>query len=232
MSMMMTLRTPLAATLLAGLLSAPTAVNAGNATETGFSISITSVSKDSTLKIPGGSSVRAPIAPGVYLIDSSSTIAVVGKKASAELEFLAEDGNYEPLEKALAAKFGGRSGMFAPGQSFTITARPGDRFSFATMFVQSNDKFYAPTNGGIALFRSDGSPVSGDVTASVRLFDAGTEVDEQPGVGPHQAPRQTGPNQGTEQQGVVGEANDGFTYPDVGEVVRVEITPIAGLTGQ
>jgi hypothetical protein len=61
MSMMMILQTPLAAALLAGLVSAPTVVNAGNATQIGFRITITDVSKDGTLKIPDGSIVRAPV---------------------------------------------------------------------------------------------------------------------------------------------------------------------------
>jgi hypothetical protein len=114
--------------------------------------------------------------------------------------------------------------MFAPGLEFTVTANPGDRLSFATMFVQSNDKFYAPAGGGLALFDAAGNPVSGDLTDSVRLFDAGTEVDQQPGAGPDQAPRQKGANQGASQNGVVDAANDGFAYPAVADVIRLEIT--------
>ena len=49
-----------------------------------------------------------------------------------------------------------------------------DRLSFATMYVQSNDLFLAPGDTGIALF-IDEQPISGDVTALVRLWDAGTE---------------------------------------------------------
>ena len=43
-------------------------------------------------------------------------------------------------------------------------------------------------------------------------------------LGPDQAPRQKGANQGTGQNGVVSEANDGFAYPAVADVIRLEIT--------
>lgn len=189
-----------------------------------FTIKISNVSMNDTLKVPGNAAVKAPIAPGVFLVDSAATAFEPGQMASAELQTLAEDGNFEPLQKALVAKFGAEAGMFAPGLEFMVSAKPGDRLSFATMFVQSNDKFYAPAGGGLALFDANGHPVSGDLTASVRLFDAGTEVDQQPGAGPDQAPRQKGANQGAGQNDVVIEANDGFTYPAVADVIRLEIT--------
>lgn len=192
---------------------------------TTFTVKITNVSQNDTLKVPGAAAVKAPIAPGVFLVDPAASAFQPGKPASAELQSLAEDGNFEPLEKALQAKFGEHAGMFAPGLEFTVTAKPGDRLSFATMFVQSNDKFYAPQNGAIALFDAQGKPVSGDLTASVRLFDAGTEIDQQPGAGPDQAPRQTGANQGADQNGDVTEAQDGFNYPAAAQVIRLEIRP-------
>lgn len=191
---------------------------------TTFTIKISNVSKNDTLKVPDSAAVKAPIAPGVFLVDSAAAAFEPGKTATAELQALAEDGNFEPLQRALTARFGAQAGMFAPGLEFTVSAKPGDRLSFAAMFVQSNDKFYAPAGGGLALFDAGGTPVSGDVTASVRLFDAGTEVDQQPGAGPDQAPRQKGANQGAGQDGVIAEANDGFEYSAVANVVRIEIT--------
>jgi len=188
-----------------------------------FTVKITNVSKMDTLKVPGAAAVKAPIAPGVFLVDPAASVFEPGKAASAELQALAEDGNFEPLQNALAVKFGARSGMFAPGLEFTVTAKPGDRLSFATMFVQSNDKVYAPAGGSLALFDANGAPVTGDLTAVVRLFDAGTEVDQQPGAGVDQAPRQKAANQGADQNGVVAEANDGFAYPAAGEVIRLEV---------
>jgi hypothetical protein len=225
----MMLKMPIVASLLllAAIELASQAQASSLSKEVQFKVTIRSVSKDDTLKIPG-SALRAPIAPGVFLVDRTALVASRGERATPELERLAEDGNYEPLQQKLASEFGARSGMFVPGQEFTILAHPGDRLSFATMFVQSNDKFYAPRTEGIALFRADENPVAGNLTSEVRLYDAGTEVDEQPGVGHNQAPRQNGPNKGSDQNQPIGEARDGFIYPAVREVIEVTIRPAKG----
>ena len=193
-----------------------------------FKVIITNVSKDDTLVIPGAARVRAPIAPGVFAVSADgAAIFTPGKPAgSAGLEALAEDGNVEPLQNDLALKFGQQSGMFVPGQSFFVSAKPGDRLSFATMFVQSNDKFYAPMGGSLALFDKSEKAMSGDLTASIRLYDAGTEVDQQPGAGTDQAPRQKAAGQGAMQGRVVAEAADGFSYPAVAAVIRVTVSPL------
>ena len=122
-------------------------------------------------------------------------------------------------------------GPIGPGgsYSFYVDAEPGYGVSFATMFIQSNDLFYAPAGMGIPLFDDQGAPIDGDVTDQVDLWDAGTEVDEEPGVGPNQAPRQSGPDTGDDENGVivlVDGMDDGFSYPAVGDVVRVTVTPV------
>lgn len=58
------------------------------------------------------------------------------------------------------------------------------------------------------------------------LWDAGTEVNEEPGVGPNQAPRQPAPNTGPSEHGVVRPVRDGYTYPATAEVIRVTITTV------
>ena len=72
-------------------------------------------------------------------------------------------------------------GPLPPGgvYSFTVTARAGDRLSFATMFVQSNDLFFAPGSQGIPVF-SGGKAREREVTHLLRLWDAGTEVNQAP----------------------------------------------------
>jgi len=40
-----------------------------------------------------------------------------------------------------------------------------------------------------------GNPRTGDVTADVQLWDAGTEVNMEPGVGADQPPRQSAPKE-------------------------------------
>lgn len=89
-------------------------------------------------------------------------------------------------------------GVLAPGHIYEVDfeAAPGARLSFATMFVHSNDWFYAPGSDGIALFDGMGHGREGDVTAEVSLWDAGTEADQKPGEGSDQAPRQGGPDMG------------------------------------
>ena len=89
-------------------------------------------------------------------------------------------------------------GPALPGQAFEfpITAMPGDRLSFVTMFGTSNDWFFATPPDGMPLFGMDGEPLSGDVTERIALYDAGTEINQEPGVGPDTGPQQMAPDQG------------------------------------
>lgn len=112
------------------------------------------------------------------------------------------------------------------------------QLSFATMFIQSNDVFYAPQPGGIPPFESEGTPIGSgqarDVTDPVALWDAGTEVDQEPGTGDDQAPRQSGADTGTDENGSVVEIidakgdgsleDDGFEYLPNAQVIHVTVT--------
>ncbi len=127
----------------------------------------------------------------------------------------------------------GATGFLQPGDSetFTFNAGRGTYLSFATMLVQTNDLFYAPEDTGIRLYDDNGVALTGDVTAQVLLWDAGTEVNEAPGTGPNQAPRQSGPDTGADENGVVltiDEVNDGYTYPAVAENIRLSISHDGG----
>ena len=51
------------------------------------------------------------------------------------------------------------------------------------MFVHSNDLFYAPADNGMALWDAGGFLKTGDVTSEFMLWDAGTEMNEEPGEG-------------------------------------------------
>ena len=109
---------------------------------------------------------------------------------------------------------------------FSFDAGPGSRLSFATMFVHSNGLFYAPDEDGIALW--DGSQqISGDVTSQVMLWDSGTEVNQEPGTGADQAPRQSGANSGAaDPTSTVRLAPDTFSnLPAASDVVKVTVTP-------
>ena len=130
----------------------------------------------------------------------------------AGLERLAESGDPQPLADAMATPRDGlvAAGVLAmpvgatmpgparPGQAFEgeLTARPGDRLSFATMFGMSDDWFFATDPDGIELFNADGSPMTGDVTHMIGIYDAGTELDEELAIGPDTGPQQSGPDVG------------------------------------
>ena len=77
----------------------------------------------------------------------------------------------------------------------------------------------------IMLFNGE-TPVSGDFTSSLMLFDAFTESNEYPGAGNNQAPRQGNANTGVTETGNISTVNDGFNYPAVSEMVKVTISPM------
>lgn len=112
---------------------------------------------------------------------------------------------------------------------FDIEAEPGDKLSLASMFVPSNDIYFAPGSDGISLWPEDGDPVDGDVTDSIELWDAGTESNQAPGEGADQAPSQESPDQGDDEGGVIQlleDVDDGYDYPDVSDAIQVTLTPV------
>ncbi|NNC15885.1 hypothetical protein HRD49_06680 [Corallococcus exiguus] len=149
--------------------------------------------------------VATPLSPGVFAVhNAASPLFTEGAQdRGLGLEALAEGGDASRLANALSSTPPAgvsKSGTFntpvdaaAPGPllpglayEFTVNASPGDRLSFATMFGQSNDWFFGPDEQGIALFDKANAPVTGDITSKVYLWDVGTELDEEPAVGPHQ----------------------------------------------
>lgn len=170
----------------------------------------------------------------------SSLLLVQCKKDDNNDEMVTK-GNFKvTIENVMEGKAHFSSGVFntpvgamnpgpaTPGNSyrFTFNAGEGHNLSFATMYVFSNDLFFAPSGAGISLYEG-GQPISGDITSQVRLWDAGTEVNEEPGAGPNQPVNQSGPDTGPDENGTVreiSEVNDGFTYPAVGNTIRVTIS--------
>lgn len=189
-----------------------------------------------------GGSLSIPLSPGAYAIHAQDNpLFLPNAPADAGIERIAEDGAEQTELKELLDQDGVKeSGQFAipvgttgrasifPGEAyeFSVRALPGESLSFATMFVESNDLFFAPRGSGIRLFDSAGSPLTGDMTSQTLLWDAGTEVNEEPGVGPNQAPRQSSSDAGTPENGVVQpltSVNDGYQYPAVADVIRVTV---------
>lgn len=68
--------------------------------------------------------------------------------------------------------------VILPGQSinFTFHAGKGQTLMFATMYGASKDWFFAPENPGIKLYNDDGTPITGDVSSQIKLWDNGTKV--------------------------------------------------------
>ena len=130
-----------------------------------------------------------------------------------------------------ASDGGGRnvSRMLQVGQrfEFTVVAQPGELLSLALMIAQSNDALVAPGKDGIALFDASGRPVSGDITTQLGVWDAGTEVNEDPGLGPNQGLRQGAAHAGDPERAPVRplvESSFGDRWPRVTGLLRVTIS--------
>lgn len=214
----------------------------------GFAVHVENVSRPATLQLSDGSTAPAPTAPMLWVVHTrTDPIFTTGMADRGQgLEHLAEDGDPVSLATALQGTGGivadgyvnvpmgdTEPGPITPGKAYHVefTAAPGQRLTLAMMFGQSNDLFYAPEGAGIELFDAAGQPFSGEITSQLVLWDAGTEVNQEPGAGPDQAPRQEAPNTGAAEGGVVRLVDDDFTYPTVEQVVRVTITPTALVSG-
>jgi len=73
----------------------------------------------------------------------------------------------------------GTGPLTTTGQTHQVTfkATKGTSLSFANMFAQSNDWFFATGNQGIELWNGD-TPKTGDISSYIKVWDAGTEEDE------------------------------------------------------
>ena len=136
------------------------------------------------------------------------------------------------------AIFPALDGFPAEVSTFMFDAEPGDRLQLQTMFLQSNDWFYAFDDGGLDLFPVDANGISGDVTDQLVLFDAGTEVDTPPGTGPDQKLAQAAGaiNVGVAEMELIAFAADrhpSFVIPPTSAVIRVTISsvPVLGDEG-
>jgi len=186
--------------------------------------------------LEGVSSYLSSVAWAVHGADAG--LYALGAPASAGLEQLVEDAR----PQALLAELGGRENLggyglatdadegpvIEPGQTveFQFRARPGDHLSFITGKLAANDKFIGSGPRGIPLFHDDGRPQLGNLGWALGLFDAGTEVDESPGLGPNQFERQVGVGAGLAEHGVIREVRGewmGWSYPRADRLVYVRL---------
>jgi len=113
--------------------------------------------------------------------------------------------------------------VFMPGESFSFqfSATRGQALSFVTMYGWSNDLFFAPVNPGIALYTSNGTPVEGDVSAQIKLWDNGTRINQTPGAEVvHPGTAEFTPQNITEVNGTDAQGN---TYAPASSLMKVEL---------
>ena len=212
----------------------------GGSAATKFTIKVENISKGEALKLSNGKSAPFVSAPVLWAIHTGANPIFTGGQIDAGkgLETLAETGNPAVLAKSLNGAPGvvavgaddhpigaTAGGPITPGQGyeFEITAEPGQFLSTAWMFGQSNDLLYA-SDRPIALFAGN-KPVSGDMSPQLALWDAGTEVNEEPGLGPNQGPRQATPDAGVTEKKAIAHVSDKYAYPRLPSVLRLTITP-------
>lgn len=214
--------------------------------ETRFTVTMSNVSPPDAMRGPDGTPHAAGMSHGIFAIHrSASPIVTPGTTidAATGIGALAEDGNVRPpqlylwrhpdvLEGGIFYKPVGaeRDEELWPGKTyeFVVTADPGDRLSLATMLMQSNDALYATGERGIALFDGGGTPISGDVTDQLLLWDMGTERNQVCGFGPDagmfQAYQGDGPRE-REPVRLIEEADVGCVYPAAPAVLSVIVRP-------
>ncbi|MEO0813489.1 MAG: spondin domain-containing protein, partial [Myxococcota bacterium] len=156
----------------------------------------------------GDASAGMPIAPVFYAAHSDEwSLFTVGEAASAGLEILAEDGSPmtlvdEHTDAAGTVHVGAQAvvvdgtdpGPSSPGQSYEFTINPtaaAPYVTFAAMAVATNDVFIAPPAEGIRFIDEAGArravaEIEADIRAQLDVWDAGTEINQVPGVGPDQ----------------------------------------------
>lgn len=236
------------ALLLACYLAQFTVVSATRkAGPTKFTVRVENISNPEGITASNGMKFPFALSPGMFVLSTKNPpLFTEGKAARANgLEMQAEDGDPSGLVKSLevmhhASNLHGvfntpvramGAGPIRPGDSYeySFTAMPGMKLFTTMMFGQSNDWFYSPDASGIALFDAQGKPVSSDVTDKLILWNAGTEVDEEIGIGPNQGPRQKGPNTGAAENGVVRRVQDARFTGKNAEFFRVTITAEQGM---
>lgn len=190
--------------------------------------------------------VTFPASPGVWVVHAagSSPLYTEGDADYGDgVERIAEDGNPAMLGASIESLAGvvrgevfnmpvgsDEPGPIVPGSSyeFSVEASPGQRLSFVSMLAATNDAFFGPSDSGIALFDDDGAPLEGDVSDQVYLWDAGTEANEEPLVGPNTVTNQLEPDTGRSGESSVqllSEVDgDEFDYPDVDSLLQVRIS--------
>ncbi|PIF45567.1 hypothetical protein CLU96_2576 [Chryseobacterium sp. 52] len=126
------------------------------------------------------------------LLSLISVLAVSSCSKDDDVEQAGNDAATITVENVIESKALTQSGTFQnagssplinPGEtaSFTFYAGKGQAISFAAMYGNSYDLFFAPANPGIKLYQDNGDPVTGNVSSQIRLWDNGTRINQTTG---------------------------------------------------
>ena len=226
---------------LGAILTVASVASANGDKPTRFTIRVENITKPDAFTASNGVKWSLAFSPGTAILHTvKAPVFTAGKKDRGKgLEAQAEDGDPGMLAKSLAGVKGIKSvtvfntpvgasapGPITPGAAYevTVSAVPGDRLSLTLMMGQSNDWFYAPAESGIELFKN-GQAISAEITSQLVMWDAGTEVNQEPGIGSDQGPRQKASNTGKSENGPVHKIDDGKTYSMAAKVMRITVTP-------
>jgi hypothetical protein len=128
-----------------------------------------------------------------------------------------------PLVESGTFSNNGSSPLIMPGESISMQlyAGKGQSVSFVTMYGWSNDLFFAPANPGIKLYLADGTPIEGDVSNQIKLWDNGTRINQVPGVNVmHPGTAESGVKNIIEVNGVDEQGN---TYAAASNLLRASL---------
>ena len=114
------------------------------------------------------------------LVSCSDDEKDMPKPVSSAISF---ENVLEPKEFVESGTFVGMGGagvdapVVLPGSSisFKFHAGKGQALMFATMYGASKDWFFAPENPGLKLYNNDGTPITGEVSSQIKLWDNGTK---------------------------------------------------------
>ncbi len=220
---------------------------------TQFKVRIENISSPTAIKALGGKRQGVGLSPGFWVVHTAGDpVFVPGTYDRGKgLQQQAEDGNpgrlfamVTPPDGMRTASMASGSGIVATGvfntpvgasapgpigpggtYEFTVAGTRGERLSATWMFGKTNDWFFALPSNGIALFDKKGQPIHGDLTKQVSLWDAGTEVSEEPGVGPNQGP-QAADGVGPKEHNLIATPDNEFPHPGVAQILRITIIPV------
>lgn len=189
-----------------------------------------------------GTEYLPAFSPGVWAVDDEDTaLFLEGEAASPGLETQCEQGDPQVLFAELEA--GGSNAGFYPVEEmgsyldgpilpgdvrqFEVVAQPGEHLSLVGMYGQSND--ICVVLDRIAMF--DPEAIDGEMTDALRYFDAGTELNEEPGIGPNQPSQETTPGSGMAEDGTMSPLEGdvdaaGFRYPAISEYLKLTVEPV------